>query len=554
MITWLLAISFGLSLSIISLLPEISGLFRHKKQWVPINIPPYQIGDDYHYYSTLNILYSLVFYKSNIIKNQISKVAVTQSFQFLPHLVVYIIGRKLFNSRIAILLVRFQARFFAFISVFLCTNYLSQHFNILVDEILILYCSVTTLFYFIFYPNVLTLSVRRSIGLHFYDKRHSFNNGQQMDLFRAAPESIFFLAPLIIILNFLNHSSEQAINKYVFVILLCISFLTVCNPILGLGVSIFAVLIFPSYSTFIFICISILISILLNKLFRSDQCGKEIFLGVPNLMHFEHKKLVLITSLIFISWFLEVTSFFPSKNVFIFTSISVLMSCWKDHILSRLYDRGLKPFLWLTVTLIVFNLVAKKSYQDFIWISFLVIFVLIYLIYIINQIIGSDKLGVYLLPKSSEHLLPLMMDSNKESFVTTVDPLSIILVGLYSKNPLVLYYFGLSKWGWRQNLLIFDFINKKLNNSPQFFPIFNKPDRKWLIDRLGTSRSKLDSITYDKKFIRYQLWMVLTYFSYNNEFSTFTELSRSNVNNKSVYKFIDLLEEAEIILPSYKLP
>lgn len=554
MLTWLLAISFGLSFSIFSLLPEISGLFRHKKQWVPINIPPYQTGDDYHYYSTLNIIYSLVFYKSKIIRNQISKVTVNQSFQFLPHLMVYIIGRKLFNSRIAVLLVRFQARFLAYILVFLCSNYLSQHFNILVDKNVIIVYTATTLFYFIFYPNILTLSVRRSIGLHFFDKRHAFNDSQQMDLFRASPESIFFLAPLIIILNFLNHSSEQVINKYTFIILLCTSFLTACNPILGLGVSIFVVLIFPSYSTLIFISISILICILLNKLFRSDQCGKEIFLGMPNLMNFEHKKLVLITSLIFLSWFLGIASFFPSENVYFFTSISVLMSSWKDHILSRLYDRGLKPFLWLTITLIAFDIAAKEIYQDLFWVSIVVVLILIYLIYIINQIVGSDELGVYLLPKSSRHLLPLMMDSNKESFVTTVDPLSIILVGLYSKNPLVLYYFGLSKWGWRQNLLIFEFINNKLNNSPQFFTLFDKPGRKWLMDRLGTSASELDSITHDKEFIRYQLWMILTYFPYNNEFSKFTELKRSNFDNEKVSEFIHLLEEVERILPSYKLP
>jgi hypothetical protein len=299
---------------------------------------------------------------------------------------------------------------------------------------------------------------------------------------------------------------------------------------------------------------SILICILLNKLFRSDQCGKEIFLGVPNLMHFEHKKLVLVASLIFISWFLEVASFFPSKNVYIFTAFSVLISCWKDHILSRLYDRGLKPFLWLTIILIIFDLVARESYQDFIWISFVVVLTLIYLIYIINQINGSIELRVYLLPKSSRHLLPLLMDSNKESFVTTIDPLSIIFIGLYSKNPLVLYYFGLSKWGWRQNLLIFEFINKKLNNLPKLYPLLNRPGRKWLVDRLGTSGSKLDLITYDKEFIRYQLWMILTYFPYNNEFREFTEMSRSDVDNKNVSEFINLLEEAERILPSYKLP
>jgi hypothetical protein len=48
--------------------------------------------------------------------------------------------------------------------------------------------------------------------------------------------------------------------------------------------------------------------------------------------------------------------------------------------------------------------------------------------------------------------------------------------------------------------------------------------------------------------------MILTYFPYNNEFREFTEMSRSDVDNKNVSEFINLLEEAERILPSYKLP
>lgn len=54
---------FSVILAFIVNLPDLYSILKNKKAWVPVNCPPFAIGDDIHYFTEISELHKKIFKK-----------------------------------------------------------------------------------------------------------------------------------------------------------------------------------------------------------------------------------------------------------------------------------------------------------------------------------------------------------------------------------------------------------------------------------------------------------------------------------------------------------
>ena len=190
---WLLLVGFALFIATLAALPDIYAFVRDCSRWVPVNAPPYVIGDDYHYYSLLNLIHRRLLNVFRETKLDVIPLAIFNKFQivvFLFNILPYHIGYIIHDRRLGILFVRIWNTTWLMLALMVYAKLLFGALQLEASPILLAFAA--TLFFFA-YP--LPLSIRRrfpwivpfgpAIWTDLLRKDSIFINSQGNDLQRA---------------------------------------------------------------------------------------------------------------------------------------------------------------------------------------------------------------------------------------------------------------------------------------------------------------------------------------------------------------------------------
>jgi hypothetical protein len=182
---WLFLVSFALFVAILAALPDIYALVRDPKRWVPVNPPPYAIGDDYHYYSILNLIHRRflnAFSGKNLDILHLSSVAKLQIVGFLFNIPPYHIGYMLHDRRLGILFVRIWNTTWLMLALMVCAKLLFGALQLEASPVLLAFSALA---FFATYPLPWLVSWSNSIWLNLSRKNHIFFSSSANDLQRA---------------------------------------------------------------------------------------------------------------------------------------------------------------------------------------------------------------------------------------------------------------------------------------------------------------------------------------------------------------------------------
>ena len=189
--------------------PLIYARLKNKNSWVPVNSPPWMLGDDYYYYSILNELHKK-FFNKKLKTSSLSIFIAFQYFGYLINLIPYHLGYLIEDKRLGVLFVKLWNRAFLFVSILIC----SQQVQYLLDykfsfEKLI----VIFLLYFFFYPGPISLlSIRNGIAFNVFNPKHMFNMAHTNDLTRGMHSET--TAPLLLMLTGLTLNALSQNPEY----------------------------------------------------------------------------------------------------------------------------------------------------------------------------------------------------------------------------------------------------------------------------------------------------------------------------------------------------
>lgn len=111
----------GLTFSFILNLPDIYPALKNVSAWVPVNSPPYALGDEYVYFSYLNAIYKSNFFSLPLDNFQYPNrhsIDFYPVFALLINLPAYLMGTFINDQRLGILFVRFFNSLLLFFSLF----------------------------------------------------------------------------------------------------------------------------------------------------------------------------------------------------------------------------------------------------------------------------------------------------------------------------------------------------------------------------------------------------------------------------------------------------
>lgn len=254
---------------------------------MPVNCPPFAIGDDYYYYTQLNKLHQKIFNLSN----QPIKLLGTVKLLFVTYLVnipFYHLG-YIFNKdrRYAILSVRLFNSFFLLLSLYYLVVSSGRLFSY--DVSLYLGLSVS-LIVFITSPFYFSCYALSSILFNLDNKKHIQQRSSSNELLRAIQMST--TAPLLLFATgFLLQTIAGHVTNFHILVLLGLSVvLYFSSTFIGLGYSLILFILFssllhngeikaPAYSVFLILCAFFsFCSLLLQKYFiNSCEVSSEVF-------------------------------------------------------------------------------------------------------------------------------------------------------------------------------------------------------------------------------------------------------------------------------------
>ena len=126
---WVIICVYIFILSLITHLPDLYSLYKNNKQWIPINFPPYVLGDDYHYFSILNFIHRRflnLFFKYKLSFPKLTATSKFQFFGFLFNLPAYHLGFLFRDRRYGVLFVRIWNNICLGISFFLLLSVIAN--------------------------------------------------------------------------------------------------------------------------------------------------------------------------------------------------------------------------------------------------------------------------------------------------------------------------------------------------------------------------------------------------------------------------------------------
>ena len=450
-------IFFSLFFALIIESPLIYSRIKNKKYWVPINSPPWMLGDDYYYFSVLNEYHKRILkIKLKTFTSPLSYQTLTQSFGHLLNLIPYHFGYLLEDKRLGVLMVKITNRILLFFSVIFFSQQIFIFLEYNLDDAKLL---GIFLIYFFLYPGPISfLSIRSGMLFNIFNSKHIFNSAHVNDLTRGmhseltAPLLIFLTGMLLFILNhypdylylYIFSSSIILFFQY-FPVFVCYSFF--CIIILIFEKQFF----FTFLQLIIFFSLSLLYLKILSKckvaseLIAHDDGGKKFKFGIR-----------LLAEIIAVGFFNILLKFyFDNDIVFLLSfsfSFSVITHLLFKHQLSRFWTRGgMIIFQLLLVIALVEFLTNFDENILFILIAFISIGFLIYFYKNSKYLYAAGSTKI---PKEfNEDIISKIFDKKFNGINCVTDSVELsYYINLYTNSNSILKNYTIQSFGYQKHL------------------------------------------------------------------------------------------------------
>ena len=182
---WVTIFFFSLIVALITLTPEFYAMVKAPARWIPINSPPFMIGDDYHYFSMLNNVHRRFLnrlYGTHLVALPLSANSKFQLCGYLLNIIPYHIGYLLADRRLGVVFVRIWNRLLLGISTTAFSMLLYKSFGAVpTTEVLLL----TYIVFFLLFPGPFGRQINASIARQIGNHRYIYDRANANDLTRA---------------------------------------------------------------------------------------------------------------------------------------------------------------------------------------------------------------------------------------------------------------------------------------------------------------------------------------------------------------------------------
>jgi hypothetical protein len=503
-INWIIVVGFNFAIALITVTPELYAMVKEPRRWIPINCPPFMIGDDYHYFSMLNNVHRRFLnrlYGIHLCTLSFTASSCFQLFGYLLNIIPYHIGYIFIDRRLGVVFVRIFNRFFLGISVVVFSALLYESLGFAPrTEILLL----TYIIFFLFFPGPFGRQISISIAKNLRNRRHIYDAGNANDLTRAmfsettAP-LILFACALLLIQSSDSNQFALVCGELVLVFVLFFLYLPValvyswlvCMVQLLNG-NVFASVI-CAFMTFVLI---FLYFFSISK----DEVGKEIFAHSDGGRYIKfHRSGLFGVGLIILSVLgvcvlvpemrkASILLIFVSLGSFVFTLFLV------KHQASRIWDRAaIIPFQLMSI--IGFLTIFINFFDDSIVFSFIVILAAVLYFYYYRQSVFLFHARATLLPSGLEFERDVCprgyLGSITSRTVTsrTVATNSVVFancVDLFSDDVSLLRNYSIQSCGFKKHLMTicanFKLLGESYNEFERLLTV-NVGYQDWQLDR-----------------------------------------------------------------------
>lgn len=328
--------------------PELYSLYKNRRCWIPSNVLPYALGDDYHYFSIQNIVHSEVenFCRARVFNYH--KLSANTKLQILSYALCepfYAFGTLILDKRYGVLFVKLAQKYFYFLSSYLFVESISQKSDIFIADWLPL---SLVLLNFLLWPCLCNLfAFKNSILLNIHNKNHILFKADHNDLVRSLFSGVSgpcLLFSFVIFFNFdLNSTFSLVLNLSLIAILFFIYMPT--SVVFAMSTA----LNYLAFSNYFAISLNIVLLLVLLRYYAlivaKDNVGSELFASKEtSLISFRLSSLLVIsTNLIFALITGTLFKFDLSVPAYCIIVVNVIFSfslLLTKHQYSRFWDRG----------------------------------------------------------------------------------------------------------------------------------------------------------------------------------------------------------------------
>lgn len=456
---FIILLIFVVLISLLIEYPLIYARICNKSRWLPINSPPWMLGDDYHYYSILNNFHK-IFLKilgKKVVIQPMSRMTVLQPIGYLLNLLPYHIGYLVEDKRMGVLFVKIWNRIFLFLGA---SIFATEIFRLLGKRPSIFQLMLIFLAYFTMYPGPWTTN-KNTLFWRFRDQKFMFHWVHVNDFTRGMHSET--TGPLLLLLSGFTLQCLNLHPERLPYMILFSSVLLFLQYFPAFTVYMFFGTILSGYTrsyiwTGLLIFLYLAMSLLYTRALRQCSVSSELIVhndGGKLLRFNEHylKELLLMVGAAICSFM-----FFGPSIAVIFASFAAFVATLflYKHQLSRFWDRGALIVTQLMVV-IFFSMFIEEASQE----KALPIYGMIGLCLILLSAYFFIRNAKYMFSANStqvpgqipDKMFRMAWERTKEPKVFVTNSLEVAYyMGLYSNNSCLLKNYSIQTRGYKEHL------------------------------------------------------------------------------------------------------
>lgn len=469
----------------IVVIPDLYAILVVRNRWLPVNAPPYSLGDDYHYFSLLNMFHRKLlnyFYGFDLLVIPFTAFTRFQIACNIFNLMPYHLGYILFDRRCGILFVRIWNLFWLFCGLLLLEILVFQSFKIPITLSLLVFVATC---YFILYPALISLSARSSVIFNLFSVDHIYVRSTPNELTRgfhlgtSAPLLIWSMIPLYwCFVQTPINSVGSVLVISVLTVILFFSYFPIAT-VYGTLFVFFAGYFISMWTALFVIFLNICLTCCYIASVRNDPVGREILahLDRGKLLNLNSRKLMEVFAVI--SFPALVQFFLPSTPpafliMFSVTSVFVLGNILMKHQGDRFWIRGSLVIYQLCVLISLSTIIVINSeWYELIFIAGTFGNVLGLLVYLVRNARFLVKTGEKVCPDWISHLSLCPVKTEDSQIIATDSVELSYYIFLFTGHHCLMKNYSIQNLGYRENIkdfcLNFFLAGYKLSNVMSIF-------------------------------------------------------------------------------------
>lgn len=361
-VDWLIILAFCFVVALTTIAPEFYAMAKAPARWIPINSPPFSMGDDYHYFSLLNNVHRRLInriYGSHLTVSPLSANSKFQLFGYLFNLIPYHFGYLVADRRLGIVFVRLWNRFLLGFSVSIFSILLYKSVDIVPRTEVVL---MTYLIFFLLFPGPFGLGILASILRQLGNRRHIYDRANANDLTRAmfseTTGPLLIIACTLLLVPVSKESSTGIVCiELLFVVILFFHYLPAA---LVYSFLLFLVLIGNQFIFFAILCSALTLGLVFVyfHLVSRDEIGKEVFAHTDGGRIFTVNRFQLFNA--FIVVFCAVATIFLLPKIAKSATVLILLGAG-FFVLTNFFVKHQAGRFWDRAAIIPFQIIATVS-------------------------------------------------------------------------------------------------------------------------------------------------------------------------------------------------